>query len=181
MAKAEGRVAKRYARALFESSSPDKVEALRDALRNLSALWSESAELRAATLNPAIPASKREEIVGEVANVVLPNDKGFANFAKVLVSNRRLATLPQIAELFSLMVDELKKILSLEVASAFEISQDERSKIEERVKREFGALPKVSWRVDKSLLGGLVIKVGDKLLDSSIKGSLEKLRSELTI
>ncbi len=181
MAKVQGRVAKRYARALFDTVSPDKLESLSQSLNTLSQTWEENLQLRAAVLNPAIPSHVREEIIADVANQIRAGDKEFSNFTQILLNNQRLSSLPQIAQLFSEMVDQLKKVLALEVTSAFDLGSDEKKSIEDRVKGEFGNVPKVSWKTDRSLIGGLIIKVGDKLLDSSVRGSLEKLKSELIV
>jgi F-type H+-transporting ATPase subunit delta len=103
----------------------------------------------------------------------------FANFLQLLVENDRFGYLPEIGQEFAAAVAQLKKSLALEVVSAFPLPSDERSSLETRIKGEFGAMASISWSVDPLILGGLLIKAGDKLLDGSVGGSLERIRAEL--
>ncbi len=179
MSHGTGRIAKRYAKALFEATSPNGLESMRDALVQLSSVWSATIEIRSAVLNPSLTAEVRQRVATEIANAVKSGDKEFANFVAILVENNRAAAIPEIAQQFSTMFDELKAALSLEITSAFEVSSDERSKYEEKIRRDFGSLAKIEWRLDPELIGGMVIKSGDRLIDSSIKGSLQKMAAQL--
>ncbi len=179
MAKAEGKVAKRYAKALLELCAPAQLEAVRDALNEFAALWSSDMQLRGALLNPAIPANSRNAIVSDIAGKIRSGDKNFLSFLLLLVQNGRCNVLPEIARVFSTMIDELKKLLSLEITSAFEVPANEKGDLQSKIQSQYGAMASLTWKTDGSLLGGLLIRAGDKLLDSSVKGSLEKIRSRL--
>ena len=78
------------------------------------------------------------------------------------------------------MIDALKKALSLKVTSAFAVPEEEVQSAKQKVQEAFGGLASIAWEVDKSLIGGVRIEAGDKVLDNSIKNSLEKIRAELT-
>lgn len=179
MSHGTGRIAKRYAKALFEATNPQGLEAMRDALIQLASIWSSTMEIRAAVLNPSLTAEVRQRVAGEIANAVKSGDKEFSNFISILVENKRAAAIPEIAQQFSAMFDELKAALSLEITSAFEVSSDERSKYEQKIRQDFGSLAKIEWKLDAELIGGMVIKSGDRLIDSSIKGSLQKMAAQL--
>ena len=179
MAKAEGKVAKRYAKALLELCAPADLESVRDALAEFTTLWTDNAHLRGAILNPAIPAKNRTAIVNDIAEKIRAGDKTFLSFLLLLVQNGRCNVLPEISRVFSTMIDELKKLLSLEITSAFEVPANEKGEVQSKIQSQYGAMASLTWKIDGNLLGGLLIRAGDKLLDSSVKGSLEKIRSRL--
>lgn len=171
--------AKKYAKALFDSVEKDSLEATRDSLKQLADAWSSSIELRAALLNPATPQSQRLAVVKDIAKLFANANQKFENFCLLLLENGRLEILPQIAEDFSKLVDTLKEVARLEITSAFPISNDEKEKILDLVRKQAGSLAAIEWQVNPELLGGLQIKSGDKLLDASLQGSLEKAKSAL--
>jgi len=191
MAKGTGRIAKRYARALFDlvrdavgpaGDSVADLEQTRRSLESLAFQWRESEELRTTMSSPAIPIAARESAIRDVAEKLSPGSALFGNVVAVLLSNKRLPEVQPISKAFGELVDELKRLLALEVTSAFEISESEKKELEASISNQLGSFASgssITWSVDKQLLGGLTIKVGDRLLDSSIRGSLEKVRAEL--
>ena len=183
MAKAEGKVAKRYARALLDHAQGQDVDTLDAGLTAIAAAWTESQDLRSAIFNPAIPISIRAQILCDVAATVVPGSQALADFLKLLLDNGRINVLPQVSETFHLLALELKKAVSLEFVTATELSEREQSELLEKVRSRmpqgYGRLVTASWNVDPSLIGGLVVRSGDKVLDGSLSGSLERLRKEL--
>ena len=179
MATAEGKVAKRYARALFELTAVPELDRTNDALKAVAGAFSESEELRHVLLNPGIPLVQRTAVAQDVARVAGGNVAILENFVGVLLQNGRIELLGEIAKEFSALVAHVKKILALEVVSAFPLSDGERREIQERMQRDFGSLAALSWSVDPALVGGLVVKSGDLQLDGSVKGVLERARESL--
>lgn len=178
MAASAGKIAKRYARALFNSVQPAELESTREALRTFAATWTASAQLREVMANPAVPLGERVAVMKEVAKAVKAGER-LANFPELLVTKGRINALPQIAVAFSRMVDEVKKLVALEITSAFPMEEAERAEISAKVQKDFGSLATISWHVNRDLIGGLTVKNGDKLLDGSIQGSLERVRNLL--
>jgi F-type H+-transporting ATPase subunit delta len=95
------------------------------------------------------------------------------------VSNGRAESIPHIAASFSAMVDSARKVLAVEISSATPIAAGEQSQLLEQLQRELGGMATISWSVNENLLAGLTVKAGDKLLDSSVRGALERIRGEL--
>jgi F-type H+-transporting ATPase subunit delta len=183
MAKVEDRVAKRYARALLGLSQQSDPDAVKTALEALSKSWTENAELRNALQNPATPIDQRISVMKAIGQRLVGSSAVsdvFVNFLSVLLINGRLRAIPQVAVFFKDMLDELKKVLALEVTSAFPLSESEKQDLQGRLQREYGRLASINWNVDREILGGLVIKYGDRLLDASVRGSLESLRTQLS-
>jgi F-type H+-transporting ATPase subunit delta len=179
MSRSPGKIAKRYARALFESYDPSKLEEIAAALQDLANAWTSNESLRTALVNPAVPLSERQSIVEDIARRAGNNDQFLINFSCLLLENGRIASLPEVATGFALLLDLLKKRLALEVTSAFDIDGGEREQILDQVRRDFGGLASIEWHVDKEIIGGLRIQAGDLLLDGSVSGALADLRTSL--
>jgi len=175
----KGKLGKRYAKALFELCDVSSLEEVSQALQTLGKCWHESVELKSLLRNPGVPERERKQVAADLALKVRKNDANFANFIQILIENDRFGYLPEIAQEFAAAVSALKKTLALEVISAFALPGDEQKQLESRIQSEFGTMASVSWSVDPSILGGLLIKAGDKMLDGSIGGSLDRIRSEL--
>lgn len=101
------------------------------------------------------------------------------NTIKVLVENRRLNVLPEIAKQFEALKAEAEKTVDAEVISAFDVSQAQQKQIAEKLKQRLGREVTLTCRVDESLLGGVIIKAGDLVIDGSAIGQIHKLSVEL--
>lgn len=174
-----GRLAKRYARALFGACNHDELERYSEKLAEVESFYTEIPDLREALENPAYPIEQRIAVVRDLAEKVLPGEHKLAGFLSVLVENHRIALLPSVVVIFKQLIDELKKTLSLTVCSAFPLEESEKRELLEKLRREHGSLVTVEWEIDADLLGGMTVRSGDKLYDSSIRGALEQFREQL--
>ena len=179
MSSSPSMIARRYAKALFESYEPAKLEAAQVLIADLAKVWAGNEILRTALLNPGVPIAERMLAFEEIASKVGQGDSLLINLSKVILENGRLSYLPEIAAAFALFVDMSKKRLALEIVSAFELDASERDSILAKVKQDLGGLATIKWSTDSSLIGGLRIRAGDLLLDSSIVGALNDLRESL--
>lgn len=178
MATSEAKIAKRYAKALFDSCQPAKLEEMRGVVNSFARTWEANPALGEAMANPGVPRDQRAEVMKDVAKAA-STDQNFTGLISLLMSNGRISALPHVAIIFSKLVDEAKKLLALEVTSAFPLQDAERAEISARVQKDYGSLATISWKVDRALIGGLTVKSGDKLLDGSVRGSLEHARTVL--
>lgn len=179
MSQADGKIAKRYARALFELCDQNNLESTHAALVAFKDLWENNKEMRDALKNPANPLPERHAALAKIAGRVKSGDKHFENFLALLLDNGRLAAIASISATFAVMIDQLRKRLALEITSAFPIDAGEQKEIQDKIQRDFGSLASISWQVAPEILGGLRIKAGDRLLDSSVNGALENLKNTL--
>jgi len=177
--KSSHKTARRYARALFELCEPSRLEITRQALFDFTALWEESPEIRINLLNPALPLTQRSAALQTIAGRILESDPHWPGFLTLLLNNKRLGDIRAIAQAFAQIVAEVKKLLSLRISSAFALPSEEQNSISAKISSEFGSLASIEWTVDPELIGGLRIKAGDRLLDGSLKGSLDRLRTQL--
>jgi len=97
------------------------------------------------------------------------------NMIKVLVENRRLNVLPEIARQFELLRAEAEKTVEAEVISAFDVSKQQQKQITDKLKQRLGRDVTLTCRVDESLIGGVIIKAGDLVIDGSAVGQINKL------
>ena len=101
------------------------------------------------------------------------------NLVKLLVENRRLNYLPEIARQFETLKAEAEKTIEAEVISAFEVSAEQQKLLQQKLKKRLGREVNLTCSVDESLLGGAVIKAGDTVIDGSTLGQLRKLSTNL--
>ena len=101
------------------------------------------------------------------------------NLIRVLAENRRLSLLPEIAAVYEIYKAEEESTLEAEIISAFQVADAQRDKIAEALKGKLGRTVNLTCKIDKSLLGGAVIRAGDMVIDGSVKSKLDKLASAM--
>lgn len=179
MAKYSLKAAKRYARALFESCETAELVNAQKSLQTAVALLSESSALIETMNNPSYPITERLNAIEGVAQSQGVTEQKIVNLLKLLVEHKSLSALEGISELFSKMIEALKNELSVEISSAFDISSEEAKGFEQALQKQGGGLAHIAYKVDKNLLGGLKIRVGDKILDNSVEATLNRFAEEL--
>ena len=101
------------------------------------------------------------------------------NFLKLLVQNRRLALAPQIAALYESYIADREGYADVEVKTAYALTKDEQKKFAAALEKALTKNVRLSIQVDKSLIGGFRAKAGDRVIDGSIKGQLQKMQKAL--
>ena len=165
----------RYATALFElardSKALPKVEASLAAVRQA---LDESADFKALTTSPLIQRGAAANAIAAAAGV-LKLDATTTNFLGVLAQNRRLNQLPQIIRAFRTLAARHRGETTAEVVSAHPLDADQVEALKQQLRTRVGGDVTVDLSVDPSLLGGLVVKIGSQMIDSSIKTRLNTL------
>ena len=178
------KIAAKYARALFESFELEQLDHVEKALDSFCSVWSEAASVREILLNPAVLASEKRTALLEIGERVAqdagvePADN-FARFLVVIDENSRLAGVSEIAKSFSALLRQLRQELDITIISAQELDSDEQSRIEKTVRSASTGLSQIKWEVDASLIGGVVVRCGDRELDGSVYGAIQTARSAL--
>lgn len=113
------------------------------------------------------------DVLGEAS------DPAFENFLKILMHYRRLPLLPEIAAQFETLKRARDNRLKVNVTSAVELESDQLDKIATRLRERFGREIELATGIDQSLLGGFVIRAGDKVIDASVRGRLRQLGRNL--
>jgi F-type H+-transporting ATPase subunit delta len=167
---------RRYADAAFEIALRDKaVETWRRDIDAAAEIVTEG-ELEAVLANPAIPLDQRVSVAEQVfASLSGP----VRNLVLLLVRRHRIEQLPQVAAEFRRLDDRRNGLTHAVATSAAPLEADEVKAITARLEELTGGKVDLETAVDPSLLGGLVVRVGDRLIDGSVRGRLERLRHQL--
>jgi len=172
-------LAKRYATALVEiaqeQNALDKYAADLDAL---SKLVEESRDFREVLINPVFTKEDKKKIAGSVLTK-MGADPMVINFVYLLIDRKRIEQLTGIEKAFRAKVDEIRGITRGQVTSAEPLEQAELAQLTEKLANITGKQVIVTTKVDPSLIGGLVAKVGDMVFDGTIRTQLNQLKESL--
>jgi len=123
--------------------------------------------------SPSLTSDQLAQIVIDVCADQLDEQGG--NFIKVVAANKRLSLLPEIFSLFALLKANQEKSVDVEVVSAYELAEATQQKLSDALAAKLERTVKLDSVVDSSLLGGVLIRAGDLVIDGSVRGRLEKL------
>jgi F-type H+-transporting ATPase subunit delta len=169
-------LAGRYATALFELADEQKLlDAVAADLGALTALLDESGDLRRMIRSPVL---SRENQAAAMAVLVQRAGLGplTAKFIAIVAQNRRLFALPQIITGYQRLLAELRGEVTAEVTAAQDLSKPQVTALNEQLKRAVGSKVAVQVRVDPAIIGGLVVKVGSRMVDGSLRTKLQRLQ-----
>ncbi|MCC1491104.1 F0F1 ATP synthase subunit delta [Cognatishimia sp. F0-27] len=172
-------IADRYASAVFEiAKEGGDLSTLEGNLDDLSAALSDSADLRDLIGSPVYGRDAQEAAIGAVAAKMglLP---AMQNALRLMAQKRRLFVVPHMIAGLREMIAEEKGEVTAEVASATALSAAQQKKLSETLKASVGKDVKIKATVDESLIGGLVVKVGSKMIDTSIRAKLNSLQNAM--
>lgn len=172
--------ARRYARALFDVVLQQQGDLDRTGreLDELSALFTSHQDLNAVIANPAIPAAKKRAVVDAMlsgADVSEPVARTLA----LLADRDRLALVPQIARFYGERLMDHRQIVRAEVTTAVPVDAAKTEALAAALGRKTGRKVIVSSKVDPSILGGVVARVGSTVYDGSVARQLEKMKAQL--
>ncbi|MGZ8513593.1 MAG: ATP synthase F1 subunit delta [Candidatus Limnocylindrales bacterium] len=168
---------RRYAEAAFEIATRDKtVDRWRSELETAAAIVVEP-KVGHALANPSTPLEERTATVkATFSEIVSPQ---VLNLIDLMLRRGRIRQLPQLADEFR-RLDNLRQGITLATAtSALPLSPDEIRVLTERMEQYTGGRIELDVKVDPSLLGGLLVQIGDRLIDGSVRSRLERLRNQL--
>jgi F-type H+-transporting ATPase subunit delta len=167
-----------YAQALFDAAKDrDALGGVRAELSDFVEALREVPELDAVLKNPQLdPRAK----VGVLEDLLGSTHELLRNFLMLLVEKGRAGEIDAIQREFEDLCRREEGILNVELTTAIELSEEERRSIIEQIQRASGRRVEATSRVDPDLIGGLVLQAGSQLVDSSVRGRLERLRHELT-
>jgi F-type H+-transporting ATPase subunit delta len=147
-------------------------------LSDFLATWDGSAELREIFESPAIPATQKIAILDKL-NTKLGLQKELRNLIAVLIHNDRIAHVKEVAAAYRAELEERQGIREAEIITARELPEDERATLLAGVGKLAGAKIQPTFKLDKSILGGTVVRIGSTVYDGSVRGRLERLKEVL--
>jgi F-type H+-transporting ATPase subunit delta len=168
---------RRYAEAAFEVGLRDHtVEAWRAELDAAASIASDERVGRMLA-NPAVPLETRYEMAEQLFGKVA--DTPALNLVKLMIRRGRIHELPRLAAEFRRLDNARQGITLATATSAAPLTKDEIEALTRRMEQFTGGRVELDVQVDPSLLGGVVVRVGDRLIDGSVRGRLERLRNQL--
>jgi F-type H+-transporting ATPase subunit delta len=170
-------VARTYARALFEAAKDaGRIDEVRDQLTTFVEGVDEVPELRSLIRHPELDPPTKAAALDAVLEGA---DELIRNFVRVVTEKGRAAQLDEIAREYEVLVAAEEQILSVELTTAYELSDDEAAAIVKQIEEASGQRVEAARTVDPDLIGGLVLKAGSLEVDSSVRGRLDRLRRDL--
>ena len=172
-------VAKRYAKALFAVGTEENaLDQYSQALNELAAMYASQPGLVDALTNPMYPLDVRVKVMAEIAKAMKASEV-LARFLDLLVQKKRAGVVPEIAVAFQDMVDGARNMARGSVVSAIALTPELQGKVQAALEKITGKQVVLSAEVDPSIIGGFVAKVGDMVLDGSIKSQLTGLKESI--
>lgn len=172
-------LARRYAEALLESlDGREELERVQELLRELGDLWRMQPEVRRLFMIPTIPAAERVEAVASILMTDFPEP--LAELLELVLKRGRYHVIPMLAEAFQWVIDDREGVVVVEVTSAVPLTMRQREQVIEVAGRMLaGAKFRLEEKVDPGLLGGVVLRLGDRRVDASLRGQLRRLVEEI--
>ncbi|MEI7993822.1 MAG: F0F1 ATP synthase subunit delta [Methylococcaceae bacterium] len=170
-------IARPYAAAVFKRAKET----------HATAKWSQSLAFMSAVLknedisvvidNPKVSKQRLSVLMLDICQEHVNQEN--ENFLKLLVLNNRLGLLPSIAELFEAYKAEDEGYVDVEVSTAYALSKDAKQDVTTTLEKTLGKKIHMNVTVDKSLIGGILVRAGDRVIDGSIRGRLQQLAKRL--
>ncbi|UTW14442.1 F0F1 ATP synthase subunit delta [Marinobacterium rhizophilum] len=171
-------VARPYTKAAFEFAlAQGSLDAWSDML-TLAASVAQDEQMDRVLSNPALTSKQKAQAMLSVCEDSL-NEAG-GNFITLLAENRRLALLPEILAQFELLKANQQKSVDIDVTTAFELDEQQQQKLTQAIGAKLGREVKMTAQVDKSILGGVVIRSADLVIDGSVRARLAKLTEAMS-
>lgn len=171
--------AKNYSKALVEMVRDNVIsfEDLSKDLATVSEILETSQDLRLILENPTVSEAVKSQIVEEVFKNEVHSQ--VVNFLMVLIDKNRFSEFPQIKADYEIKLDDVNKIQSVEITSAVELSEEYRERILQKLSEKLQKNIRPNWKVDENIIAGLIYRINDNVIDTSIKSKLDKLNKNL--
>ncbi len=172
--------AARYARAFADvvASAHLNAVALDGQFNDFLGTWDGSSDLRELFINPAVPATQKVSILDKL-NAKMGLQRELRNLLAVLINNDRIGEVHEVAEAWRAEMQERLGIRQAEIVTARELGAEERAELVAGVGKLAGSRIEPSFKLDASIIGGTVVRIGSTVYDGSVRGRLERLKEAL--
>jgi len=170
-------IAQVYARSLFEvAEEHDKLDEVRDQIGQFADALGESRDLQTFFFSPYFSTEEKKK---GLASALEGADPVVENFLALLIENHRMPVLFRVRRELDQMWREVNQLLPVQITSAVELDRAVTQQIGDEIGRQTGRTVELTSTVDPDVLGGLVVRVGNSILDASIRTRLERLRKQV--
>lgn len=172
-------LAERYAAALFELADERRaLDAVSDDLRALRAMLHESGDLARLLRSPVLSREQQGKGLALVAERAELSDLT-RDFLAVVARNRRLFAVPAMIEAYLAKLAERRGEVTAEVTAAQPLTEAQNTALTDQLRRAVGGQVAVDLKIDPSLIGGMIVKIGSRMVDGSLRSKLQRLRLAL--
>jgi F-type H+-transporting ATPase subunit delta len=170
-------IASVYARSLFEvASEQDKLDEIREQLGEFAGTLSENQEMQVFFFSPYLSTEEKKQ---GLEKSVEGADEVLVNFLELLIEKHRMPVVFRIRRVYDTLWEEENRLLPVHVTSAVDLDRDVVEQIGDRIAEQTGRKVELSSEVQPDILGGIVVRVGNSILDASIRNRLEQLRKQV--
>jgi ATP synthase F1 delta subunit len=170
-------IAQVYARSLFEvAQEHEKLDEVRDQIGQFADALGESHDLQTFFFSPYFSTEEKKNGLGTALEGA---DETVENFLALLIENHRMPALFRVRRELDAMWQDVNKLLPVQITSAVELDDAVTSQIGDEIGRQTGRKIELTSTVDPDVLGGLVVRVGNSILDASVRTRLERLRKQV--
>jgi F-type H+-transporting ATPase subunit delta len=170
-------IAQVYARSLFEvAREQDKIDLVREQIGQFADALAESRELEVFFFSPYFSTEEKKDGLDRALDGA---DETVRNFLALLIENHRMPALMRVRREYDGLWQEVNQLLPVQITSAVELDGSVHARIGEEIGRQTGKKVQLSSTVDPDVLGGIVVRVGNSILDASVRTRLERLRKQV--
>jgi len=170
-------IARVYARSLFEvAQERDLLDVIREQLGQFADALNENRDLATYFFSPYFSSKEKKEALQRSLDGA---EEIFTSFLELLIDEHRMPAIFRIRERYEALWDEANRLLPVEITSAVELDEETVGAIGDRIREQTGQNVELSSHVDSAILGGIVLRVGNSILDASIRNRLNQLRKQV--
>ena len=170
-------IAQVYARSLFEvAQEGHKLDVVREQLGQIADALEQNREMTLFLFSPYFPTQEKRQ---GLHRAIEDADPAISNVLDLMLENHRLPLIARVRRVYDRLWDEANDLLAVTVTSAVELDEAVVQRIGDEIGRQTGRRVELSRQVDPTILGGFVVRVGNAILDSSVRNRLEQLRKEV--
>ena len=170
--------AKKYAQAIFDvAKNKGIIEIVYENLEFVEETIDISLELKELLENPTISLIKKKEILEALFKDKIKEDT--LNFLYVIVDKNRINIISSIVYVYKELIEEYKDIIKAQVVSAVEIKEETKDRLKKELDKKLKKDVKIDYFIEEEIIGGLIIKLGDKIIDGSVRRKIEEIKNKI--
>ena len=170
-------IARVYARSLFEvAKGQGKLDLIKEQLAAFADALEQNRELAIFFFSPYFSTGEKKQ---GLERAVVDADPAFLNFLELLLENHRMPVIFRVRNQYEVLWDEENRLLPVDVTSAVALDPAVAEELGQKIREQTGQNVELTTHVDPDILGGIVLRVGNSILDASIKNRLQQLRREV--
>lgn len=172
-------IAGRYAQAVFDIVKDEGgLDALAQQADDLGAALADSGDLRDLISSPLYSRDQQSRAIAALT-ARMGLSVTLSNTLQLMARNRRLFVLPQLVKQLQALIAEYRGEITADVTSAVALSDDQQTRLRDTLAQKSGKIVKLNTRVDESLIGGMIVKMGSQMIDSSVRSKLASLQNAM--